>query len=113
MIQLENNTWYKLMNGSSIFVACYKDKDDAIIFHPKNGKSRVQVFSPNIESGADLGIYFEDNLYLDMWGSCKDNPKFLLKDGEYPSILRFDLSEKSMKVLPKLQKNEDVKNDIR
>lgn len=91
MKTLKNNTWYKLPNGSQIFVVSYSDEDDYILFEPKTHNTTVHVGAPNIETGADLHVYFNDNLSIDMFGFRKKRPIYVIKNDEFPCIFDVNL----------------------
>lgn len=90
---LEERKHYRLPNGMTIFVTSFK-KWDSIIVRGKNMGGSIHVSSPNpeaeIESDYSSSVLFYDNLSIDMYGTAKKKPVFVIKDDEFP-LHRIDL----------------------
>lgn len=101
MKKLERNETYELPNGARIFVVAYTTEDDGILYSPKDHNTTVHVYSPGIETGSDIHVYFNDNLTIDMWGYRKEKPHYRIATDEFPITVELDETEKKFTFVPK------------
>jgi len=109
MKKLENHTHYELPNGATIFVCCYSDEEDGILYQPKANNTTVHVYSPGLEAKSDIHVYFNDNLRVDMWGFRKDNPTYRISTDEFPIEIELNSDEREFIFVPNQSSGETAK----
>ena len=107
MIELEDRKTYRLPGGATLFVNTFQGEDTVILFN-KTRQHSVQAYTGNTPTGADIGVYFDDNIKLEKFGFKKQNPRFRLTEQEWKCTLEIEHAEGGTMRVQKLNRKEET-----